>query len=212
VEQGKEGEGRKKGEKGGWQRLTLPRRFQRSTLSAHELNDRVRDGTGCTLTALATNTHFSLSCFFRSLPHCLTHTRSLARAFFRQCCSSQVVFLCLLSNRQRANLVGTPTHWHHGFCLPERMPPHITGRRGEKLSPRPLVSLSYTCHHASTCDLSNWWSPSGLTLFPDEGSHLGVGFPLRCFQRLSNPEFAIRRCRWRDNRHTSARSSSVLSY
>ena len=41
---------------GGWQRPTLPRRYQRSTIGARELNCRVRDGTGWTLTALATNT------------------------------------------------------------------------------------------------------------------------------------------------------------
>jgi len=44
------------------------------------------------------------------------------------------------------------------------------------------------------------------------GSHLEVGFPLRCFQRFSVPEIATRHCTWRHNRHTSAPSSSVLSY
>jgi hypothetical protein len=42
-----------------WQRLTLPPSLPGSTISADELNFRVRDGTGWTLTALATNTrHF----------------------------------------------------------------------------------------------------------------------------------------------------------
>jgi len=43
-------------------------------------------------------------------------------------------------------------------------------------------------------------------------AHLGGGFPLRCFQRLSLPDVATRRCRWRDNRYTSGRSIPVLSY
>ena len=43
-------------------------------------------------------------------------------------------------------------------------------------------------------------------------AHLGVGFPLRCFQRLSRPDVATRRCRWRDSRYTSGRSIPVLSY
>jgi len=43
-------------------------------------------------------------------------------------------------------------------------------------------------------------------------AHLGVGFPLRCFQRLSLPNVATRRCRWRDNRYTSGWSIPVLSY
>ena len=42
--------------------------------------------------------------------------------------------------------------------------------------------------------------------------HLGDGFPLRCFQRLSVPIIATRRCHWRDSRDTSGSSDSVLSY
>ena len=38
------------------------------------------------------------------------------------------------------------------------------------------------------------------------------GFPLRCFQRLSSPHIATRRCRWRDNRCTRGASIPVLSY
>ncbi len=38
-----------------WQRRTLPRGRPRSTIRAGELNCRVRDGAGWTLTALATN-------------------------------------------------------------------------------------------------------------------------------------------------------------
>jgi len=41
---------------------------------------------------------------------------------------------------------------------------------------------------------------------------LGAGFPLRCFQRLSLPDLATLRCPGRDNRSTSGRSTSVLSY
>ena len=43
-------------------------------------------------------------------------------------------------------------------------------------------------------------------------SHLEVGFPLICFQRLSFPDLATRRCRWRDNRYTRGRCFPVLSY
>ena len=41
---------------------------------------------------------------------------------------------------------------------------------------------------------------------------LGGGFALRCFQRLSGPDLATRRCPGRDSRHTSGRSSPILSY
>ena len=39
-----------------------------------------------------------------------------------------------------------------------------------------------------------------------------VGFPLRCFQRLSRPHFATRLCGWRDNRSTRGAFIPVLSY
>ena len=42
--------------------------------------------------------------------------------------------------------------------------------------------------------------------------HLGDGFPLRCFQRLSDPGLANRPRRWRDDRHTRGLSTLVLSY
>lgn len=57
IKEGTGGKERKKeqGSEGGWQRRTLPPRYHGSTIRARELNDRVRNGTGCTLTALATN-------------------------------------------------------------------------------------------------------------------------------------------------------------
>ena len=42
--------------------------------------------------------------------------------------------------------------------------------------------------------------------------YLEVSFPLRCFQRLSVPDIATRRCHWHDNRITSGPSTRVLSY
>ena len=41
---------------------------------------------------------------------------------------------------------------------------------------------------------------------------LGVGFPLRCFQRLSRPHIATLLYRWRDNRSTGGVFIPVLSY
>ena len=39
-----------------------------------------------------------------------------------------------------------------------------------------------------------------------------ASFPLRCFQRLSFPHIATRRCGWRHNRYTRGASIPVLSY
>ena len=52
--------------------------------------------------------------------------------------------------------------------------------------------------------------PSGI--FRYGMSHLEVRFLLRCFQRLSDPNIATERCRWRDNSYTRGSSVPVLSY
>src|SRR5690349_17923013 len=65
----------------------------------------------------------------------------------------------------------------------------------------------------STGGLSTGWSPPALQEAQGLGMvHLGACFPLRCFQRLSQPTIATRRCPWQDNRDTSGSSDSVLSY
>ena len=101
-------------------------------------------------------------------------------------------------------------------ALPTACRSHTAQRLSEVVetkSPRPLVSVRYRHCCPSTPDLSSWWSASGLSpFFRDGESHLEVGFPLRCFQRFSAPEFATRHCVWRHNRHTSAQSTPVLSY
>ena len=72
--------------KRGWQRRTLPPRLQGSTIRAHELNDRVRDGAGWTLMALATNTD----------SRCAAHSLHTHRAFFpRALCETRLHLLIL---------------------------------------------------------------------------------------------------------------------
>ena len=74
-----------------------------------------------------------------------------------------------------------------------------------------LVSLTHYC--ASTPSLSTSWSRTTLQGDHVSGkSHLEASFPLRCFQRLSFPNLATRRCHWRDNRYTRGSSTPVLSY
>ena len=41
--------------------------------------------------------------------------------------------------------------------------------------------------------------------------YLGAGFPLRCFQRLSNPDIATGQCTWRYSPQTRGQFISVLS-
>src|SRR5207253_5753767 len=77
----------------------------------------------------------------------------------------------------------------------------------------PFVPVSLTRYRASTPGLSTWWSATTLQGDQVPGRfHLQARFPLRCFQRLSLPYIATRRCDWRHNRYTSGTSTPVLSY
>lgn len=46
---------------------------------------------------------------------------------------------------------------------------------------------------------------------PQMISNLGIGFPLRCFQRLSMPDIAAQQCHWRDSWQTRGQFTPVLS-
>ena len=65
------------------------------------------------------------------------------------------------------------------------------------------------CFHTRPINPVFSWAP-----LPTKGwkSHLGAGFPLRCFQRLSFPNVANQPCTWRYNWHTRGSSVPVLSY
>jgi hypothetical protein len=63
-----------------------------------------------------------------------------------------------------------------------------------------------------TPGLSTWSSSRSLRTKRCWKPRLGGGFALRCLQRLSGPDLATRRCPERDSRHTSGRSSPILSY
>ena len=66
------------------------------------------------------------------------------------------------------------------------------------------------CFHLPPINVLVSYDPSGCLRIGN--AHLGGGFPLRCFQRLSLPNVATRPCHWRDNRYTSGWSIPVLSY
>ena len=76
-----------------------------------------------------------------------------------------------------------------------------------------LVPVSSKDYSSYTPGLSTRWSSATLQGDRVPGkSHLEASFPLRCFQRLSLPHLATRRCHWRDNRYTRGASTPVLSY
>lgn len=73
----------------------------------------------------------------------------------------------------------------------------------------PVRSIHYCTY---TPGLSTLSSARRLTDLCHERSHLGVGFTLRCFQRLSDPDVATQRYAWRHNWYTIGPSTPVLSY
>ena len=76
-----------------------------------------------------------------------------------------------------------------------------------------LVPVNFTPCGASISGLSTQWSSWGpYPTYVGGRSHLEVGFPLRCFQRLSRPNVANQPCPWQDNWHTRGSSVPVLSY
>src|SRR5437868_13065887 len=75
-----------------------------------------------------------------------------------------------------------------------------------------LVSVSSTPCSAYTSDLSTSSSSTALQGVAPGRPILEVCFPLRCFQRLSDPDTATQRCHWRDNWYTGGPSNPVLSY
>lgn len=93
------------GRERGWRRRTLPHSYPCSTLRAGRLNDRVRDGAGCTPAAGATNHFFSR-------PH-LPHTASPAlHPFPRGSCVSHFLAL-FFSPEYNVLLARRPTSPHH---------------------------------------------------------------------------------------------------
>ena len=77
---------------------------------------------------------------------------------------------------------------------------------------RPLVQVSSNPCGPSTSCLSNTYSRCGLTALKARNPNLGDGFPLRCFQRLSDPQAANQQRFWRNDWRTVAASTPVLSY
>ncbi len=69
-----------------------------------------------------------------------------------------------------------------------------------------IARLSELPHvHPRPIDVMVYHGPQGRPSF-------GVGFPLRCFQRLSRPHLATQLCSWRNNWCTRGTFIPVLSY
>ena len=164
------------------QRPTLPRSLGRSTIGAVGLNDRVRDGNGCGPYALVAS---EFSCQTRQTDDAADDETKVVA----DCGSRKIVALLATRCSACCQLGVVKPHGRLGPLRSEHlaMLPRAAYRRGSL--PRPFRELE---------------APGSV--------HLGGRFPLRCFQRLSPPIIATRRCSWRHSRDTSGSSDSVLSY
>ena len=191
------------------QQSILPGRFQPSTFDAWELNCCVRDGNRWGLPAIVTGFWMVFSVF------CFVSLR-LARS----------IYASIISRRSPGLPCIRPENPHPSASGPFR--PSIPYRRNyfQKTNSPCLICLTSLSNQALdglvpvrsihcctyTPGLSTLSSPRRLTDLCHERSHLGVGFTLRCFQRLSSPDVATQRYAWRHNWYTIGPSTPVLSY
>ena len=174
------------------QRPTLPRGFPRSTIGSGGLNFRVRDGNGCDPSDIATGKVATVHTKGKLQVSASSKSRCALKCFPGGC----------VGRIQASALAPSPL---------------LPGKRGvqEMGESKPLdqlVPVSSTRYRAYTPGLSTSSSSTGLQGLAPGIPVLEVGFPLRCFQRLSNRHMATQRCLWRDNWYTSGASNPVLSY
>ena len=173
------------------QQSILPGRFQPSTFDAWELNCCVRDGNRWNLSAIVTGSLNRLFVFplrqdCLSQPFLAASTKILVQVN---------VFLDLQNFTEETTYKLTRPHLH---SLNQALDGLV-----------PVRSIHYCTY---TPGLSTLSSSRRLTDLCHERSHLGVGFTLRCFQRLSCPDVATQRYAWRHNWYTIDPSTPVLSY
>ncbi len=89
------------------------------------------------------------------------------------------------------------------WCVGLPLREGVMDQAGRAISKAKLHTL--LCFHMPPIDVVVYHGSSG-------NACLVVGFPLRCFHRLSLPYIATRLCHWRDNRCTRGMFIPVLSY
>ena len=163
----------------------LSRVLRRSTMGAEGFHGRVRDGIGCGPLAITTRSSKD-----RLRPRTdFVRGRSAGPGTGLGC-----NWTCM---RGIAAARGSPGQ------APKRLPERARIKPIERLVP--VGSSALPRFHLRPIDVMVCHGSRARPGF--EG-----GFPLRCFQRLSRPHIATRRCRWRDNRYTRGASIPVLSY
>lgn len=169
-------------------RPTLPRSCPRSTIGAEGLNCRVRNGNGCDPLAMATEK--------------LGLVKDAGRL---EDATSQ------LTGRDDGRVAVVHTSLKGAVWIESKAIEFASAQSTSKNNGQAERSISTGKLNAS---LRLHIPPIKLVVFqrPSGKSHLGRGFPLRCFQRLSRPCIATQRHSWRNDWYTRGMFTPVLSY
>ena len=161
----------------------LSQGLSHSTIGAEEINGRVRDGIGFRLLARTTRPAKD-----KENEASLSTKRSSAVPGFDP---------------------GTHAHIHAGHISIVTDPKGHVDTENESNQADRTISTGklHALLHFHT-------RPINVVVFHGSqgNSRFEVGFPLRCFQRLSRPYIAMQLCRWRDNCSTRGTFIPVLSY
>ena len=125
-----------------WRRPIFPKGCPLSIFGAGELNDRVRYGNGCGLSARVTRIS------------CVEYGSAAARATGEPVARRR---------QEETSITRMFKFGQRTFARPIPVQPPTPGQLLKRSSPRPLVRLSFAPHGTSTCRLSNRWSTCGLT-------------------------------------------------
>src|SRR4051794_32877357 len=103
----------------------------------------------------------------------------------------------------RSKLFGLSSHGHETMRIIFMDTENESNQANRTISTGKLHALLH--FHTRPINVVVYHGSQGNTRFE-------VGFPLRCFQRLSRPYIAMLHCRWRDNSSTRGTFTPVLSY
>ena len=162
----------------------LSQGLSHSTIGAEEFNGRVRDGIGFKLLARTTRP---------------AKDKETKQADERRCA---VLGLDYDGPRIRNSHSLFDVNSGHGPCGPMDTE-NESNQANRTISTGKLHALPH--FHTRPINVVVFHGSQGNARFE-------VGFPLRCFQRLSRPYIAMQHCRWRDNCSTRGTFIPVLSY
>ena len=159
-----------------------------TTIGSTGLNCRVRNENGCDPgdKALAHNIRYSIFKFQKD-PHVVDTRRARINPARWQ---PKLLSRTIIKNSERKHFFRVSPRMFR--VLPRFGDSHNSFREFCRQISTPRLN-TLLCFHLAPINVVISHEPQTIP-------YLGVGFPLRCFQRLSFPDIATRRCHWRDSR------------